>query len=196
MADELSRGQKAAATRRERELAALERERELGRLETRAASAEDAARRAAASPGRSTSNGSPVRAASTTASTAREASAGAFAGNQASKVQARKLVLVMVAVLFALNIYHETKGQTKVGFYKRVWATGFVGLMLAILADFAPGIAGPLALVVVLSQLPEKGNDLFLSKLKLPTGLQGPQGTPQPQRPAGAPPGVVGPIGG
>jgi hypothetical protein len=127
-------------------------------------------------------------------STAREASGGALAGNMASKVQARKLVLVAVFVLFALNLYHERRGDTKIGFFRRVYATGLVGLFLALLADFAPGIAGPFAALIVLSQIPQKGNDLFLSKL--PGGRGGgtaatPAGAPAPVGPGGIVPSPV-----
>ena len=125
----------------------------------------------------------------------REAGAGAAAGISVNKVQARKLVLVSVFVLAAVNIYHEQKGGTQVGYYRRLWGTGVVAVFLAIMADFAPQVAGPLALVIVLSQLPTKGNEALTAILSgAPPGLTGPVGRPSTAT-TGRPPGVTGPAG-
>jgi len=195
--DTLTRGQQAYRRRLEREAERRAEAERLGRAEARAEAAEARAAESSSSSSApsSSSSSSPRRAASSTVDTGRQAAHGTLAGVSVNKVQARKMVLVSVAVLVVLNIIHEQRGDTKYGFYRRLWATGAVGLFLAVLADFAPQVAGPMAGVIVLSQIPAKGNDLLLGRLGagVPPGLRGPVGTPSTT--PGRPPGVTGPIG-
>jgi hypothetical protein len=60
---------------------------------------------------------------------------------------AKRVVLVSVALMAGA-------GALKAGpTFSRLWAAGAVGLGLAVLADFAPTIAGPLAALVAIGYL-------------------------------------------
>lgn len=65
------------------------------------------------------------------------------------KVQARKMVLVGAFLLAALALYreHEKPGHDT---FRALWGVGVVSLVLSIIADFAPTIAGPFAMLTVL----------------------------------------------
>lgn len=198
MADEeLTAGQRAYRRRLANEAERREESRRLGAAEARAEAA------ASRSSGAGSRRGPSLPRVDTT--DAREAVGGSFEGVNVSKVTARKMVLLAVFVLFALNLFHEQRGDSKYGFYRRIYSTAFVGFFLALVADFAPQIAGPLAVVIVLSQVPRKGNVALQSTIGrvvsgagaptapgagAPPGPAGPVGTP---RPAGAPTGVLGP---
>jgi hypothetical protein len=60
----------------------------------------------------------------------------------------RKLVLASLLGLLALATYRGNLGGDQ-GLAKRLWGVGMLGLILTILADFAPQIAGPLAFLVL-----------------------------------------------
>jgi hypothetical protein len=81
-----------------------------------------------------------------------------------NSVQARKAVLVSSFLLVAIAVYRDHKagaGDT----FKALWGVGVVSLVLSILADFAPTIAGPFAALIVLGSLTEKGNNVIGSAL-------------------------------
>lgn len=73
--------------------------------------------------------------------------------------QARKMVLVSAAALATITVYRKQVD------YQRYWGVGALTLMLSLAADFAPGIAGPFAVLVVLGDLTNKGVPTFLSKV-------------------------------
>lgn len=65
------------------------------------------------------------------------------------KVQARKMVLVSAFALAAIAVYRDRKqgaGDT----FHALWGVGVLSLMLSLLADFAPTVAGPFAALTVL----------------------------------------------
>lgn len=68
---------------------------------------------------------------------------------QASK----QTVLVSMVALIAIAAYRD-KGSPS---YKRVWGVGVLGVMLSIMSDFAPAIAGPFAVLTVLGSLTNGG---------------------------------------
>jgi hypothetical protein len=68
------------------------------------------------------------------------------------KVQARKMVLVGAFLLAALAVYRDHKGSQRDTFHA-LWGVGVVSLALSVLADFAPTIAGPFAMLTVLGSL-------------------------------------------
>lgn len=69
------------------------------------------------------------------------------------KVQARKMVLVGILLLAIIGVYRDRKQTDPAGTFRVMWAAGVVGLLLTLLADFAPKIAGPFALLAVLGSL-------------------------------------------
>lgn len=91
------------------------------------------------------------------------------------KTSARKLVLVSIAMLLVMNVYKARTGAEGSAF-KRLWGTGVLGVMLAIVADFAPQIAGPFALLVALGSFTHGGDkalESFLGKVSAAGGGQG-----------------------
>lgn len=77
-----------------------------------------------------------------------------------SRVQARKMVLVSAFLLAAISVYRDRKsgaGDT----FRSLWGVGVVSLVLSILADFAPTIAGPFAMLTVLGSLTDGGANLI-----------------------------------
>lgn len=78
-----------------------------------------------------------------------------------STVQARKMVLVSSLLLFAISIYRNRQAEEPAVTFRRLWATGVVALLLSLLADFAPKIAGPFALLTVLGWFVRDGEQLL-----------------------------------
>ena len=125
-----------------------------------------------------------------------------------SKVQARKMVLVSAFLLAAIAVYRDRQQGTQATF-KALWGVAVVSLVLSIVADFVPQIAGPFAVVTVLGSLTSGGSNLIDKMLgtvsvaptnptpagprTTPSGTTA-SGTTNPPRPA-APPGNT-PVGG
>ena len=117
-----------------------------------------------------------------------------------SPVKAKQTVLVAMIALIAINLYRVKSDGSM---YKRLWGTGVVGVFLSILADFAPSIAGPFAVLTVLGSLTNGGDKALQNLLggasataavKGPTGTTVPQGsTTTTTTTTTAPPRVVGP---
>jgi hypothetical protein len=104
--------------------------------------------------------------------------------------QAKQTVLVSMIVLVGIAVF---RGKSTSTVFKRVWGTGVIGVILGIVADFAPQIAGPFAALVVLGSLTNGGDSAIQNLLG---HVPGSSGTGAPSPPAGAPPGVTGPQGG
>lgn len=68
------------------------------------------------------------------------------------KVQARKMVLVSAFLLAAIAVYRDRKDGASDTFHA-LWGVGVLSLLLSLLADFAPTIAGPFAALTVLGSL-------------------------------------------
>ena len=77
-----------------------------------------------------------------------------------SKVQARKMVLVSAFLLAAIAVYRDRQQNTQATF-KALWGVGVVSLILSIVADFVPQIAGPFAVVTVLGSLTSGGSSII-----------------------------------
>jgi hypothetical protein len=99
------------------------------------------------------------------------------------------MVLVGTFALLAINIYRGRKGETDIATYKRLWGTGVVGLMLSVLADFAPQIAGPFAVLIVLGSLTKNGDAVFTNalsgKFTVTGGANSPDNRAGPKGPGG-----------
>ncbi len=80
------------------------------------------------------------------------------------KASARRTVLISIVALLALNTYKGRLSTQDVTTTKRLWGTGVVGIMLSLLADVAPNVAGPFAALVVLGSL-TNGGDKALQNL-------------------------------
>lgn len=66
----------------------------------------------------------------------------------------KKLVLVSVALMGGTAVVKDLTGKGAQGStFKRLWALGAVGLVLSVLADFAPSIAGPFAALLGIGYL-------------------------------------------
>jgi hypothetical protein len=145
----------------------------------------------------SSSSSRRTRSASSVASSAREATTGSFRLNP-SKVQARKMVLVSIALLAVLSVYRDRKTTTPQGTYRTLWGVGVVGMFLSLLADFVPQIAGPFAALIVLGSLTNGGEQALAKVLGVIAVAPGAGGKPpssaKPSAPSSAaPPGVQGP---
>ena len=69
-----------------------------------------------------------------------------------------------------------------------MWATGVVGLMLSLLADFAPTIAGPFAILTVLGSLTSGGDKALASLFGAVSPSQSPAGAGSSARSGQSPP--------
>ena len=120
------------------------------------------------------------------------AAVGATQGVNIDKVTARKMVLVGTFAMLAINIYRSRRAEGEAQTYKRLWTTGFVGLMLSILADFAPQVAGPFSVLVVLGSLTKHGDEVFSNALSgsfaLTGGARSPDNRGGPRGPGGTVP--------
>ena len=72
------------------------------------------------------------------------------------KAQARKMVLVSAFLLAGIAVYKDRQSPGEM--FKRLWGVGVVGLVLSLAADFAPTVAGPFAVLVVLGSLGKDPN--------------------------------------
>lgn len=79
------------------------------------------------------------------------------------RASARKLVLVATGGLLAINVYRADREQGSL--YRRLWGTGVLGVMLSVAADFAPELAGPFALLVLLGSLTNGGDRVLQNVL-------------------------------
>jgi hypothetical protein len=61
---------------------------------------------------------------------------------------ARRIVLLSLGTMFAVTTVKHAQGQQTGSTYRRLWATGVLALLLSAMADFAPDVAGPLALLI------------------------------------------------
>lgn len=76
------------------------------------------------------------------------------------KVQARKMVLVSAFLLAAIAVYRDRSsgaGDT----FRALWGVGVLSMLLSLLADFAPTIAGPFAALTVLGSLTSGGTSII-----------------------------------
>ncbi len=81
-----------------------------------------------------------------------------------SGLRGRQLVLASCVGLVILSFYRATtEGQS--GLYRRLWGTGVLAVFLSILADFAPQVAGPFALLTLLGSLSNGGDRAIQSAL-------------------------------
>lgn len=74
---------------------------------------------------------------------------------------ARKAVLLMGVLLFAYVLATPDKGTS----FRRVISSGYVFLMLSLLADFAPQVAGPMSVLIVLGLIITPQGQAALNKL-------------------------------
>jgi hypothetical protein len=81
------------------------------------------------------------------------------------KVQARKMVLVSCFALILISVYRNRGSETQGDTFRRLWATGVVAFLLSLLADFAPTIAGPFAVLTVLGWVVKDGTAIVDSAL-------------------------------
>lgn len=103
------------------------------------------------------------------------------------KVQARKMVLVGVLALGIIGVYRDRRAQDPTGTFRVMWATGVVGLMLTFLADFAPKIAGPFAVLIVLGSLTNGGDRALQSALGVIAPTSSGSGSGAPARSGSTP---------
>lgn len=94
-----------------------------------------------------------------------------------SRVQARKLVLVSMGGLLLIAAYRQAKGEDTGSVYKRLWGVGVLSVMLSVLADFAPTIAGPFALLTLLGSF-SAGGDKAIQNLLGALGKPAPAAKP------------------
>jgi len=81
------------------------------------------------------------------------------------KVQARKMVLVSAFALAAIAVYKDRKQGASDTFHA-LWGVGILALLLSVLADFAPTIAGPFAALTVLgSAASQQGGASIIDKV-------------------------------
>ena len=161
MADELTAGQKAYRARVERLRAEGRRE---AVLEHRESSVAD--REAAASRTRSRTVSAPSL-----------ASVRPSSGGFSNPANSRKLVLVSMLGLLILNVYRGRQADQSL--YKRLWGTGVLAFILSVLADFAPTVAGPFGLLVLLGAFTHGGDQALQNALgtlaaKVPSTGRGP----------------------
>lgn len=71
------------------------------------------------------------------------------------------MVLVSSFALLAISIYRNRGAETQAVTFRRLWATGVVALLLSLLADFAPSIAGPFAVLTVLGWFVTDGTEII-----------------------------------
>ena len=105
---------------------------------------------------------------------------------------ARRWVLISVFGLLAIAAYRGKLSTTDVSFTKRLWGTGVLAIMLGLVADVAPQIAGPFAVLVLVGSFTNGGDQAIqnlLGKVSGSGGLAGAEATVAAQAHS-TPPGV------
>lgn len=74
------------------------------------------------------------------------------------QVTPKKVVLVALALMGVIAVYREKQGTSSGSLYKRLWGLGVIGGILSVAADFAPTIAGPFAVLMLLGSLTNGGD--------------------------------------
>jgi hypothetical protein len=90
----------------------------------------------------------------------------------------KRMVLVSSFLLAAMAVY---RGKNAGDSFKALWGVGVVSMVLSVVADFAPGIAGPFAVLTVMGSFTEKGNNVIqdaLSKIAAPAATGSPTAQP------------------
>jgi hypothetical protein len=75
--------------------------------------------------------------------------------------KSKQLVLVSSLALIAIAVYRQNNDPGTL--FRRVWGVGALAVMLSLLADFAPQIAGPFAVVTVLGSLTHGGDQALVN---------------------------------
>lgn len=83
----------------------------------------------------------------------------------ASTASARRVVLISGAILLAYGVATAKKSDGSTDVFKRVYSAAIVTLVLSLLADFAPQIAGPFAVLIVLGLIATPQGQAALSKI-------------------------------
>ena len=127
-----------------------------------------------------------------------------------SPQQAQRLVVISVLGLLIVAAYRGNLSDSQESIWKRLWGTGVLAIMLGIIADIAPQIAGPFALLILAGSVTGGGDKAlhnFLGKLtgggtisqasnpKGPPGPSGPTPSTAKHPKAKGPPGPAGPTG-
>lgn len=105
------------------------------------------------------------------------------------KVQARKMVLVSAFLLAGIALYRDHQAGSHDTF-RALWGVGVVSLLLSLLADFAPTVAGPFAVLTVLGSLTTGGTSILDKILGTIGSTSKPAAAPpaRPTSPAGTTP--------
>lgn len=90
---------------------------------------------------------------------------------------AKRTVLVSMFLLAAIAVY---RGRSAGQEFNALWGVGVVSLILSIAADFAPTVAGPFAILVVLGSLTSGGDKLIQSALGKAAAAPAPSARPTP----------------
>lgn len=104
-------------------------------------------------------------------------------------VTSRRLVLVSLLGLLALATYRGNLSGDQ-GLSKRLWGVGMLGLMLSAAADFAPQLAGPFALLVLLGYATSGGEKAITNLLGKVSGGGSAGGTAITEQVRSTPPGT------
>jgi hypothetical protein len=104
--------------------------------------------------------------------------------------QARRMVLVSLVGLLGLAAYRGNLSGDR-GLAYRLWGVGMLGLMLSAAADFAPSLAGPFAVLVLLGYATSGGDKAIENVLGKVSG-----GAPAGASTTTAPPANAGPLRG
>lgn len=74
-------------------------------------------------------------------------------------------MLVSALALVFIALYRDRTAPEGVDLFKRVWGVGVLAVLLGVAADFAPTVAGPFALLVVLGAMTQGGDRAFVNAL-------------------------------
>lgn len=79
-----------------------------------------------------------------------------------NQTSARRYVLLSIFGLLALEAYRGKLETSQVGLAKRLWGVGVLGIALSLLADVAPSVAGPFAVLVLVGAFTNPGDKAFV----------------------------------
>lgn len=106
-----------------------------------------------------------------------------------SPQQAQRYVLISVIGLLVIAAYRGKLTGGDVPLAKRLWGTGVLAIMLGLVADVAPQIAGPFAMLILVGSVTNGGDKAIHNFLaKASGGSTGPTSIAPPASARRAPP--------
>lgn len=91
-----------------------------------------------------------------------------------TSAQAQRYVLISVIGLLVIAAYRGKLDTAQLPFAKRLWGTGVLAIILGLVADVAPQIAGPFSILILVGSVTNGGDKALHNFLGKASGSSSP----------------------